>query len=117
MSRLIQLRVRQRERQRDTLYFETFDRGTDDETRVGLRFRFSAYDNRWYHWLVDNNGSVFAGPMRLVPGVDLWRPFKYDPRVPRGQLFVFSQGGSPPTKDTVDNEAKLYYRPAAEVAS
>lgn len=83
-----------------------------DGVRIALRFRHVAFEDRWHMWLVATDGTDIAGPIRLVPGLDLLLPYKYDERVPPGQLFV---RGDPPTKDTADLSSTLRYRPLAQV--
>lgn len=80
-------------------------------TRIGFRFQFSSEQSRWFVWLLDLDLTLIAGPIRLVPGVDLLLQYKHDPRVPQGQLFVYSPTQAPPTLDTVDTDAVLFYRP------
>jgi hypothetical protein len=72
--------------------------------------RYSAFDDRWYLWVLALDGTRIAGPIRLVPGVDLLLSYKYDERVPQGELFCYSADREPPTKETVDTDAVLFYR-------
>ncbi len=83
-----------------------------DSTRITFRFRHSGAEDRWYMWLIDTAGVQICGPIKLLPGTDLILPYKYDARVPPGQLFV---RGDPPTKDTIDLSSFLCYRPIANV--
>jgi hypothetical protein len=78
--------------------------------RVGLHARYSAYDGVWRLWLLATDGTQIAGPISLVPGLDLLLGHKHDPRVPPGQLFVYSPDRAAPTLDTIDVSAVLYYR-------
>lgn len=93
--------------QRNTLQYVDLD-----EVRIGLRARYSALADRWFLWLVAVDGSIIAGPMRMVPGLDLLLSHKHDPRVPPGQLFI---DGDPPTAETMDKESQLLYRPVDQV--
>ncbi len=79
-------------------------------TRCGLRCRHVALDDRWRLWVLALDGSVIFGPVTMVPGIDLLAGAKHDPRVPQGQLFVFSPTREPPTLTTIDTTAVLYYR-------
>lgn len=83
-----------------------------DGVRIGLRFRHVAFLDRWALWLVALDGTEIAGPIMLMPGLDLLLPYKHDERVPPGQLFV---RGEPPTKNTADKTSTLRYRPVANV--
>lgn len=81
-----------------------------DGARVGLKSRYSAFDDRWRLWLLDLDGTTLAGPITLVPGIDLLVSHKHDPRVPQGQLFTYAADRAAPTLDTMDGSAVLYYR-------
>lgn len=81
-----------------------------DGSRAGLLCTFSAYDSRWRMWLIDLDGTVIRGPRVLAPGSDLLLGWKHDPRVPQGELFVYSPSREPPDADTIDRSAVLYYR-------
>lgn len=102
---VFKIHVRRSTAQRATLQYVTLD-----EIRIGLRHQYSAFDGRWHQWLVDTAGTTILGPIKLVPGIDLWAPYHYDPRVPPGELFVH---GDPPDADNVDLETHLLYREAA----
>lgn len=78
--------------------------------RIGLRCRYAAVDARWRLWVLDTDGSQIFGPATMMPGIDLLVGAKHDPRVPQGQLFVYSQSREPPDADTMDVTAVLYYR-------
>lgn len=104
---LIKVHVRDVAAQRSTRQFPDWK----DGSRCGLAFRFSAYDSRWRMWALDLDGTVIAGPRTLVGGVDLFAAWRHDPRIPTGQLFVYSQDRQPPDADTIDVSAVLYYRP------
>jgi hypothetical protein len=104
--------------QKITVQYRTDDRATlvfldlEPAVKIGFRFRHAARIDRWYMWLVSTDGEEFAGPIRLVPGIDLLAPYKYDSRVPQGQLFV--QGG-PLNRDNVDVGNTLRYRSVANL--
>lgn len=83
---------------------------TLEGVRVGLRVRWSAYAEQFALWLHLPDGSRIFGPRMLVPGIDLLDGSKHDPRVPPGQLFVYSPDRSAPTLDTIDVDAVLFYR-------
>lgn len=92
---------------RDRIQFVTLD-----GQRLGLRCRYAAVDARWRLWVLDTDGTLIFGPVTLVPGVDLLVGAKYDPRVPQGQLFVYSPTREPPNAVSMDVSAVLYYRGA-----
>jgi hypothetical protein len=98
------IHIRRSDRQRATLQYVTLD-----GIRIGLRHQRSVLEARWYQWLVTTAGVEFLGPIKLVPGIDLWAPYHYDPRVPPGQLFVH---GDPPDGDNTDVSTHLLYREA-----
>lgn len=81
-----------------------------DGVRAGLWARYSAYDGVWRLWILGLDGTTIAGPVSMVPGIDLFLQHKHDPRVPQGQLFTYSADREAPTLDTVDVSAVLYYR-------
>lgn len=113
MSTVERIRVRQQASDRAVLLYPHTSTGQGlDGVQVGLRLRHSAAEDRWYLWLVDLAGAEFAGPAKLVRGLDLFLPWKHDPRVPPGQLFV---RGEEATKDTIDITSTLCYRPIAFV--
>lgn len=112
LASVIPIRLRLRDTQRSVTQFRTLD-----GVRIGLRVQYAAYDQRWRLWLFAPDGAQIAGPETAVPGIELFRAHKYDARVPPGQLFVYSPTREPPTLETVDLSAKLYYRPASEVVS
>ncbi len=108
MSTIKKIAIKRIDEHRATQFVYRLD-GID----IALRFRHVAFEDRWMMWLVALDGSDIAGPIRLVPGVDLSKPYKYDSRVPPGQLFVH---GDPPSKDSADVTSLLCYRPIAQVA-
>lgn len=83
-----------------------------DSKRIVLRLRVFGTDSVYRMWTFDDTGeSLICGPIKLVPGLDLWRPYRYDGRLPQGTLFVYSPAHLPATADTADNGSWLYYRP------
>lgn len=105
---VVQIHVRRLETQRGTMQFVTLD-----GIRIGMRSRFSKYEQRWSLWLVATDGTTIAGSLKLVGGIDLLAGLKHDTRVPPGDLFVSVEDRAPMTLDNVDVEAKLLYREAA----
>lgn len=103
---LVRIRVRQASSQRATTQFVDFR----DGIRCGIRCRWSAFAELWYLWVLALDGTVIAGPMAMVPGIDLLLGTKHDPRVPQGELFVYSPTRDAPNADTMDESAVLYYR-------
>jgi hypothetical protein len=112
LASIIPIRLRAAVDQRSTVQYRTLD-----SVRIGFRTRWFAYDAVWRIWLLATDGAQIAGPRALVPGYDIFRPWKYDARVPPGELFVYSDDRSAPTLDTLGATANLYYRPIAEVVS
>lgn len=102
---LTRITVRAYETDRARIQFVTLG-----ETRVGLQSRYSAFDQRWRLWLLDLDGSQICGPITLVPGIDLLVSHKHDPRVPPGQLFVYSLDRAAPDAESMDATVALYYR-------
>lgn len=105
-EQLVKIPVRQSDSQRDVTLFPDFR----DGSRLGLRFRYNAYTSTWWMWLVGLDYVVFYGPIQVLPGLDLLARAKFDPRVPAGELFVYSADREPPRAATLDNAAVLYYR-------
>lgn len=101
---LLQIRIRPNDERAPVQYPDFGD------VRCGIMTRYSAFEDRWYLWILALDGTRIAGPIKLVPGLDLLRQFKYDPRVPQGQLFCYSPDREPPTLTTADNDAVLFYR-------
>jgi hypothetical protein len=108
-GKVIRLNLRQLVAQRSTLQFVPLD-----GLRVGLLAQWNAYLGAWGLWTHANDGAVICGPIRLVRGLDLWLPYKHDPRVPPGQLFVH---GEDFTIANTDHTAMLLYRPIAQVSA
>lgn len=108
-EQLVQISIRQLETQRATIQIVDFR----DGTRIGVRTRWSSFDELWYLWICALDLTQIAGPIALVPGIDLLLGHKHDPRVPQGELFVFSPDRLPPTLETVDVTAILFYRRVA----
>lgn len=91
------------------------DRRTEQQrdiagTRVGIRVQWLAQRSRWAMWLLSLDASLIAGPILLVPGIDLLAGLRHDPRVPQVEMFVWSQDLAPPDLDTIDGDAKIYFR-------
>ena len=104
---LTRIYVKGTDKDRDRIQFVSLD-----GLRIGLRCRYAAIDARWRLWLLDTDGSQIFGPVTLQPGIDLLVGAKHDPRVPQGQLFVYSADREPPDATTIDVAAVLYYRNA-----
>lgn len=102
---LYQIRIKQQDDQRATIQYVSLD-----DTVIGIKAQWVKYTNTWHIWLLDIDGSQIAGPIRLVPGIDLLRPFKHLDRVPQGQLFCYSPDRSPPTATNIDSESLVLYR-------
>lgn len=108
-EQLVRIRLRQNDTQRATVSFPDFR----DGTRLGIRARYSAHDALWRLWYLDLDGSTIAGPRTLVPGVDLFAGHRHDPRIPRGQLFCYSDDRQPPNAETLGVTAHVFYRSAS----
>lgn len=104
---LTRIYVKGADADRDRIQFVTLD-----ALRIGLRCRYAAIDGRWRLWVLALDGAQIFGPVTLLPGIDLLVGAKYDPRVPQGQLFVYSPDREPPDATTIDTAAVLYYRGA-----
>lgn len=102
---LTRIYVKGADTDRDRIQFVTLD-----GLRIGLRCRYAAFDARWRLWILDTAGAQIFGGVTMVPGIDLLVGAKHDPRVPQGQLFVYSADREPPTAATMDVDAVLYYR-------
>ncbi len=111
-ERLHRLTIRRGPSDRDVVLYPK-PAGISDWAQCGLRVRLSAYDGRWRLWLVALDGTTIAGPRRLVPGIDLLLGLKHDSRAPQGQLFCYSKDREPPTVETLDTAAVLFYRGAS----
>jgi len=107
VANLVRINIRVLDEQRETIQYVNLGEG---EVRCGLKTRYSAYDGRWYIWILALDGELVTGPIKLVPGIDLLAGRKHDLRVPQGQLFVYAADREPPTKDTIDTDAVLFYR-------
>lgn len=83
-----------------------------DGVRIALRFRYSTLEDRWHMWIVATDGTEFVGPIRMLRGLDLLLPYKYDARVPPGQLFV---RGEEMNAANADRTSELVYRRVADV--
>jgi hypothetical protein len=70
------------------------------------------YADRWYLRTLDEAAVQICGPDKIVPGIDLWRAYRYDSRIPAGELFCYSIDREPPTLDSADKRSFLYYREA-----
>lgn len=103
---LVRITVRSSENDRARVQFVDLK----DGTRIGIRSRYSAFDELWRIWILALDGVQICGPLTLVPGIDLLVGHKHDPAVPQGQLFVSSVDRSPPNAETMDTTAALYYR-------
>lgn len=113
MAELVRITVRRVATERSIVQY--LDWGGD--TRCGLWARYARASDRWWLWLVALDGTTIATLGPAVPGVDLLLGHKHDPRVPQGQLFVYSPDRLPPDADTVDSTSVLYYRRAADVVT
>src|SRR5690606_24343620 len=108
-EKLVRIWLRRADSQRGIVQFVDFQ----DGTRGGIRARYLAISDRWLIWYLALDGETVFGPIKVVPGIDLFAGRRHDPRVPRGQLFVYSPDRAPPTKTSIDVSAVLYYRRAA----
>jgi len=81
-----------------------------DGVRVRLRTYYAALNDRWYLDTRDLEDNLLVGGLALVPGVDLWRPYKYL-AIPQGELFISDPlSRSPATLETLDVSTLLLYR-------
>lgn len=112
MAKTLSLRPYGDDRDRDVVQFFDLEEGV----RLGIRSRWSAYDTIGRLFLLDADETQFAGPIAVVPALDLLRQYKHDPRVPSGELFVYGANRQAPTFETIGVDQNLIYRTAAEVA-
>lgn len=83
---------------------------TLDGVRVRLLARYTALADRWYLDTLDLSDTVIVGGLALVPGVDLWLPYKHL-AIPQGALFVSDpRTRLPASLDTLDVSSLLAYR-------
>lgn len=83
----------------------------------GVRYAFSFYTNKlrpaWYFDIQDpTTGDVIVGSLGLTTGLDLLYPYKYNPLVPPGTLYVSDLAktrADPVVESFAQNEAILYY--------
>lgn len=64
-----------------------------------LRFAYNERESRWYLSLLDESESPIILGIKLVANYSLLYPYRYDPRVPPGEINVadLTGDGSPPT--------------------
>ena len=105
VERLTRITIRATDDDRARVQFVTLD-----GVRVGIESRFSAFDSRWRIWLLALDSAKICGPITLVPGIDLLVGHKHDPRVPQGQMFVYSLARAAPDAESMDATIGLYYR-------
>lgn len=106
----VKLRAYGDDRDRDMLRFFELD-----GIRLGIRSRWCAYDSTWRLFFHDTDATQFAGPVDLVPGINLLQQYQYDARIPPGQMYVWSNDRSAPTFAGMDETYKVIYRPLSEV--
>jgi len=107
MEQLIRIRIRRSDELRAPEQYIDFA----DGTRAGLRARYSAMTDRWHLWILALDGEVIAYLGAAVPGYDMLLGHKHDPRVPQGELFIYSEDRAPPNRETIDVSAWVFYRP------
>jgi hypothetical protein len=88
-----------------------------EATVIALRLNFNTRARSWTLDLEAEDGSPIVRGLRLVEGVDLLAPFRYDGRLPPGQLFVRDTSGAhrDPGRDDLRADVRIVYRPAADV--
>lgn len=91
---------------------ETRSRHKHEITLGGVPVRLWAYPSaltdRWYVTIHDLLDGLIVGPILLVPGIDLLRPYKHL-AIPQGSLFVYAEDGQPPTFSTLDVTRRVLY--------
>ena len=105
MSTLDTITVRGSDTDRGRLQYVTLD-----SIQIGIRSRWSAYQEKWFLSFVAADGPQIAGPVAMVPAIDLWGQLHHDVRIPPGPLFVESTSRDVPDLDTIDVSARLAYR-------
>lgn len=85
------------------------------DTEYVFSFRFNTRENCWRMSLLTGAREPIVEGIKLVPGVDLLAPYRYNPNVPPVVLEVLIQGGvsddGPPGADELGEglRAELYY--------
>ncbi len=106
MSKVDQIFVRVRPNRERTQFVDL-----RDGFRLGIKTQWIHQAQIWAMWIVTTAGAQVHGPIALVKGVNLVRPYQWDTdNVPKGQLWV---SGQPMTLDNADLTSRLYYRPAS----
>ena len=81
-----------------------------DGIRIRLRSYYASINKRWFLDTRDLEDNLIVGSLALVPGVDLWRPYKHL-AIPKGELFLSNPSSRAPANlDNLDVSALLLYR-------
>lgn len=83
-----------------------------------IRVDYNGREDRWYLYLLDADGALIAGPMKVVCGRDLLAHDRWKAACPPGQLIaldlagtVTSPGASPSWAD-FGRRVRLFYQTA-----
>jgi hypothetical protein len=84
-----------------------------------LRFAFNERENRWHLSILDDEERPILLGLKLVANWPLLRHYRWDPRVPPGELMVLDLTGdrTPPGLDELGEglRCELTYFEAAEI--
>lgn len=90
-----------------------------ESVTLSLRLNFNTRARTWTLDLAAEDGDPIVNGLRVVEGVDLLAPFRYDGRLPPGQLFARDTSGlhREPGRDDLRADIRLVYRNAADVVA
>lgn len=90
-----------------------------ESVTIALRLNFNSRARTWTLDIEASDGAPIVRGLRLVEGVDLLAPFRYDDRLPPGQLFVRDTSGAhrDPGRDDLRADVRMIYRPIADVVA
>lgn len=85
----------------------------DGETYV-FRFLYSDREDCVFLTISDITGDTLVSGMKLVGGTNILRPYQYNPKVPQGKLYLWTNGtdDSTPSYDEIGEGSRqelMYY--------
>ncbi len=94
----------------DPFYDQTVDIAG---TSFLFRFRYNTREETWWFSILSVGGEAIVEGIKVVPGVNLLAPYKYNPLLPDVTLIALSSGDddSPPRLEELGADARvqLYY--------
>lgn len=89
-------------------------RTTLDGIEYGLRFRWSQLEQRWYFDLLDSEGDLIAGCIKIIVNRDLLYSRRGHAGVPQGELRAIDGSSAPvdPGLEELGDAIPLIYREA-----